>query len=185
MKMLKVLLAVFLCLLTHAAAAHPGHGIGGFIPGLAHPFLGLDHVAAAVAVGLWAGACAGALRYAVPALFVAAMACGAMLAESGLRLPFVEPGVAVSVLLLGVMLLFRGRGWRAGAALIGLFALYHGEAHVPGDLAATPAYLLGLASATAILHMVGVAVAPYLRRTYLAAAPLMLAGGFLLARALG
>src|SRR5205814_4926936 len=40
--------------LNSAALAHIGGHAGGFTNGLAHPFYGLDHVLAMIAVGLWA-----------------------------------------------------------------------------------------------------------------------------------
>jgi hydrogenase/urease accessory protein HupE len=41
-------------LLPVAAYAHPGHDVVGFSAGFGHPFSGLDHILAMVAVGLWA-----------------------------------------------------------------------------------------------------------------------------------
>ena len=37
-----------------AAIAHPGHVLSGLGAGLIHPFLGLDHLLAMTAVGVWA-----------------------------------------------------------------------------------------------------------------------------------
>ncbi|MFN6977257.1 MAG: HupE/UreJ family protein, partial [Gemmobacter sp.] len=50
--------AVFLgaLLLSTPALAHTGHGgTSGLLAGLLHPVLGLDHLLAMVAVGIWSG----------------------------------------------------------------------------------------------------------------------------------
>ena len=47
---------VALLVAAGAAQAHPGHGASGFADALAHPFLGLDHLLAMVAVGAWSAA---------------------------------------------------------------------------------------------------------------------------------
>ena len=53
MKRFTVPTALLLLLASGTALAHPGHD-GGLAAGLAHPFTGLDHLLAMVAVGLWA-----------------------------------------------------------------------------------------------------------------------------------
>ena len=45
-------IVVFVC--AGIVQAHPGHGNNGFAGGLAHPFSGIDHLLAMIAVGLWA-----------------------------------------------------------------------------------------------------------------------------------
>jgi len=138
------------------AAAHPGHG-DGFAAGFAHPIGGVDHLLAMVAVGLWA----------VPAAFVAVMAIGGALGAAGVALPGVEGWVAVSVVALGLLVCFAVRApAAAGAALVGLFALFHGHAH-GGELPETASALgfgLGFVLATAALHGAGLAAGLYSRR---------------------
>ena len=50
----KFLAAVLLLAASSTAFAHPGHNVSGFAAGLMHPFSGLDHLLAMVAVGIWA-----------------------------------------------------------------------------------------------------------------------------------
>ncbi len=43
-----------LLMVSGTGSAHSGTGLaGGFVPGFQHPFTGLDHLLAMVAVGLW------------------------------------------------------------------------------------------------------------------------------------
>ena len=52
----KSVLATTLALASTAAVAHPQAGgahIHGFFDGFAHPFTGLDHLLAMLAVGIW------------------------------------------------------------------------------------------------------------------------------------
>ena len=51
----KILVAILLFTASSAAFAHPGHDVSGLAAGLMHPFSGLDHLLAMVAVGLCAG----------------------------------------------------------------------------------------------------------------------------------
>ena len=149
-----------LCLYAGTASAHPGHAAAGFAGGLAHPFLGLDHLLAMIAIGLWAAQQGGRALWAVPAASVSAMVLGGGLAWAGLALPHVETGIAASVLVLGLLIATR-RQWSvpAGIAIAAVFALFHGYAHgLEMPQAASPAlYALGFVLATACLHGVGVA----------------------------
>ena len=151
------------------ALAHIGVGTtSGFVAGFEHPMFGLDHLLAMVSVGLWAGMVGGAALWVWPAAFVGVMMIGGVLGMAGLPMPFVEPGILASVIVLGlaVALAVRAPVW-LGAVLIGLFALFHGHAHgteVP-ETAGGVEYLAGFALATAILHGVGIALAIGITRT--------------------
>jgi len=144
-----------------AALAHVGNHAGGLAGGLAHPFSGLDHVLAMVAVGLWASQLGRPAYWLLPMTFPAAMAAGALLGASGLELPWVEAGIAASVLVLGAMIAFTLRPAIAtSVALIGLFALVHGYSHgaeLPAQGSAW-AYGAGFILATLGLHMMGLAI---------------------------
>jgi len=150
-----------LALVAGTASAHTGeHAVVGFASGFAHPFLGLDHLLAMLAVGLWAAQQGGRALWAVPAAFVAAMGLGGLLVWVGGALPQVETGIALSVLVLGLLIATR-RQWAApiGMALAAGFALFHGYAHgLEMPHAASPAlYALGFVLATAVLHAAGIA----------------------------
>jgi len=149
------LLVAALLLIATPAQAHTGP-MAGFAAGFAHPLLGLDHLLAMLAVGLWAARIGGHARWAVPLAFVAAMALGA-----ALPVPMAEPGILASVLILGLLAFWAPRLplW-APAAVVALFALAHGHAHgteVPGVTAA-----IGFLLATAALHGLGLLL-PYAR----------------------
>jgi len=109
-----------------AALAHVGdHSHMSFAEGLAHPFTGLDHMLAMVAVGLWASQIGGRALWLLPLTFPAVMAAGAALGFGGVALPWVEIGIAVSVLVLGTIGLLGG-GFAVGLpelALLGLIWL--------------------------------------------------------------
>lgn len=145
--------------LSAAAFAHPGHpsAAAGFFSGFAHPYGGLDHLLAMLAVGLYAARQPGAQRWALPAGFVAAMLAGAGLSVAGLALPAVESGIALSVLVLGLLIALAVRlPLGAALALIAGFALFHGHAHhAEIDGARLSTYVAGFALATALLHGAG------------------------------
>ena len=147
--------------LSTAAEAHTGIGsTSAFSAGLVHPLTGIDHILAMVAVGLWAGLRGGPALWVWPATFVGAMLMGGALGMTGIGLPFVEKGILLSVLALGVAAALALRPSVAvGMALIALAGLFHGHAHgteVPAD-ASGLVYAAGFALATAALHAAGVA----------------------------
>ena len=120
-----------LVLTPSLALAHPGHGPAtGLANGLAHPLTGMDHLCAMIAVGLWAAQRGGKALWAVPLTFVSMMTLGAIIGMGGHPLPFVEQGIAASVLILGILIAAAIRlPVAASAILVGLFALFHGYAH--------------------------------------------------------
>lgn len=150
-----------LCLFAGTASAHTGsHTVTGFVSGLTHPMLGLDHLLAMVAIGLWAAQQGGRALWAVPAAFVGAMGMSGGLAWAGLSLPYVETGIAASVLVLGLLIATQ-RQWAVtvGMAIAAGFALFHGYAHgLEMPQATSPAlYALGFVLATLGLHGLGMA----------------------------
>ncbi len=157
---LPTLMAIALMSLAGTAAAHSGdHAVHGFVSGVTHPWFGLDHLLAMLAVGLWATQQGGRALWAVPLSFVLAMVLGGVLASAGMALPYVETGIAVSVLMLGLLLVWQQRLPLAlGVSLVAVFALFHGFAHgLEMPLAATPLlYGLGFVLATSLLHAIGV-----------------------------
>lgn len=157
----RTIILTALCLFAGTASAHTGsHTATGFVDGLAHPLLGLDHLFAMIAIGLWAAQQGGRALWAVPAAFVGAMLLGGVLAWTGGVLPLVETAIAVSVLVLGVLIATR-RQWAvtAGMVLSATFALFHGYAHgLEMPQAVSPArYAMGFVLATVFLHGVGIA----------------------------
>ena len=144
------------------ALAHTGVGTSsGFAAGFTHPLLGLDHLIAMIAVGLFAAARGGKALWLVPLAFVAMMIGGGALAMAGVQLPMVELGIALSVVVLGGAVALRLSLPLAGAmALVGLFAVFHGHAHgaeMPLGTSAT-GYVAGFVLATSLLHALGVGI---------------------------
>jgi urease accessory protein len=154
-------LALLLSTSTTPALAHLSpEDHGSFFAGVSHPLFGLDHILAMVAVGLWAAMLGGRAIWAVPAAFVGTMIVGFGLAMAGVGLPFVEPIILASVVVLGLVIAAAVRlPTAAGALLVGAFALFHGHAHGAELGSATAAsYLAGFAVSTALLHAVGIAI---------------------------
>jgi urease accessory protein len=142
------------------AFAHPGHG-GGLAAGLAHPFTGLDHMLAMVAVGLWASQLGRPALWTLPVVFPLMMALGAALGTGGVVMPWIEIGILVSVVVLGAAVALQVRAPLAiGAVLVAAFAVLHGYVHGAELSSGSSAWLygLGFVAATLILHGVGIAL---------------------------
>lgn len=177
MNLRKSLYALALFLTPAVAFAHPGHDHAGLLAGLSHPLLGLDHLLAMLAVGLWAAQQQGATRWALPLAFVASMLLGGLLGFAGVEIPLLETGIAGSLLAFGLLVAVAARLPQAVTlGLTGLFALSHGVAHgleLPA-LASPWTYAAGFVAATAALHACGYALVRYLPQ---AAAPLVRLAG--------
>jgi urease accessory protein len=143
-----------IALLIDPALAH--HVMGGQVPvtfrdgllsGLAHPIIGIDHFAAVVAVACLASTHrAGSL---LVVSFVVAMVAGVAIHVRGTTLPAAEIIVALSVIVLGAVLL-RNRSLYTGAALVLFIAagLMHGyalgESVYGSESSPLVAYFIGL-----------------------------------------
>ena len=151
---------VFAILMATPALAHTGAGhASGFAHGSVHPIGGLDHVLAMVAVGVFAARLGGRALWLVPGAFVLAMVTGGALAMAGVALPFIEIGIGLSIVVLGAAIAFRlDLPLAVAMALVGLFAVFHGQAHgaeMP-ETASGLAYGAGFMLATVLLHAAGI-----------------------------
>jgi urease accessory protein len=153
--------------LSSAAFAHVGLHTAGFADGFAHPFSGLDHVLAMVAVGLWASQLGRPTNWLLPVSFPVVMAFGAVLGANGLPLPWVEIGIAASVVVLGAAIALSLKpSLLVSMALIAAFALLHGHSHgaeLPQSASAL-AYGSGFIAATLGLHAIGLALSAWSSR---------------------
>lgn len=158
----RLILSCFLCLLTTSvvfAHADASSLQGGFSSGFMHPLSGLDHVVAMIAVGLWGVFLGRPAIWVLPVVFPLVMAFGGALGVVGIPIPYIEVGIALSGLVLGLAVLFATRPplWVA-AIIVGAFAIFHGHAHgseLPN--AANPlVYSIGFVIATGLLHLAGI-----------------------------
>ena len=172
MRLARPALALLLTAAALPALAHTGADAGahhhGFLAGFMHPLTGLDHLAAMLAVGLWSALAArnGRELLAAPLGFAAMLLAGALMGLAGVALPAVEPMIAASLLVLGLLVFTRKRlPAFASAALVGVFAIFHGLAHGQELAGETDAALTlaGMLAATVLLHAAGIGLGWALR----------------------
>lgn len=158
---------VSIILLSGPAFAHEQSGLaGGFASGFTHPLTGLDHMIAMVAVGIWGAQLGMPAIWVLPITFPIVMAMGGVLGILKLPLPFQEPVIALSALMLGAAVAMRLKmPFAPAAAIVAVFAIFHGYAH-GAELphAANPlAYGIGFVTATGLLHLCGISIGLLLR----------------------
>lgn len=141
---------------VHAAASAAGAGQGGWLDalqlGLLHPFTGADHLLAMLSAGIWSARQpqGGAL----PPVFLGAMLLGALSGVAGMAIPGLEAGIAATVVLAGVLIAMAARlPLAAGAALIAVFAILHGNAH--GHELPAAGSAIGFLAASGVLMLGG------------------------------
>ncbi len=159
---LVLVLVVLLTVAPQAATAHEAAGVvGGLQSGFTHPLLGWDHIAAMVAVGLLGSVLGPPALVLLPIVFPLVMAFGGALGVTGVSLPGVEVGIALSAVVLGLMVA-AGRDMPLWLAIIvvGAFAVFHGHAHgTELPLAADAvAYGIGFVIGTGLLHLAGIGI---------------------------
>jgi urease accessory protein len=148
--------------MADAALAHQQVGVsGGLVSGFLHPITGLDHLIAMVAVGLWGAQLGAPAIWILPITFPLVMAFGGVLGVLGIPLPVPEIVIALSALVLGAVVAARLRvPFVLAAAVVAVFAIFHGHAHgteLPS--AANPlSFGIGFVVATGLLHLCGIAI---------------------------
>lgn len=150
--------------------AVPATAWEGIASGIAHPVIGLDHLAFLLAAGTLAAAAPRLGGLWALAAFLGAGLVGALLHLAGTGLGPVEAAVALSVLLAGMALLApvsRRRGtalvWLAAA--FGAAGLFHGHAYAEAVVGAGPAPVMAyLATLVAVQVAIGLAAMAAARR---------------------
>jgi urease accessory protein len=163
------LAVLFTLLWAESALAHEELDGGvGFLTGLLHPALGFDHLLAMLSVGVLSAQIGGRAIWYVPASFVGVMVIGSVLGLNGVALPLVEIGIALSVLVLGLVIVLQH--WIPAAiaiACVAFFAVFHGHAHGTEMplMANVYAYGAGFVIGTATIHLAGVGIGLGCRRS--------------------
>lgn len=154
-------IAAVTCPVLQAQAHTDAVTAQGWLAGVLHPVTGIDHLLAMVAVGIWGAALGAPLVWMLPLAFPLLMVAGGILGIAGVPVPFVEAGIALSVLMLGTAILAQ---WRApiavAVALVAFFGVLHGHAHgteLP-DATSPAAYSAGFVLSTGLLHLAGIAI---------------------------
>jgi len=161
--MKKIIVVAALIAFSDAALAHTGLlPTDGFCHGFQHPFLGLDHFLVMLGLGLWASSQSRLLARQAIGVFLSFMIVGALFGLAGFGFAYVETAILFSLLLVGIALSFGTARVPKTIILtsIAAFASMHGLVHgsaLPVDASAY-AYIAGFVSATAVLHISGLAL---------------------------
>jgi urease accessory protein len=157
MRLIFISIALFGALAVPAFAHSAVGAANSFGAGVAHPFGGADHLIAITLVGLWSALGDGRAIIAWPVTFMAAMLGGFVAASAGLQIGFVGAAICLSVVLLGSLLAFQVRiSVIPGAAVVGVFAFFHGHAHGTEAAAKLVPYAGGFTLATTALLALGI-----------------------------
>lgn len=155
-----MLLVIMSLILAESTFAHVERGqSAGFRSGFEHPWSGLDHILAMIAVGIWGAQLGAPAIWLLPVTFPMVMAFGGFLGLIGVPLPGAEIGIALSALLLGIMVCTEAQpNLFVAAIIVGVFGLFHGYAHgtelPPGQSALL--FSMGFVIATGCLHALGI-----------------------------
>lgn len=186
------LAAITTALIASPALAH--HPLGGapmvtlsdgLLSGIGHPILGFDHLFFVAIVGIAAVFTGRALT--APLGFLAGMIAGVFVILAGIPLPMVELVIALSLLIVGgIVLMGRNLAPARAMALFAFLGLFHGWAFGEAlagqeatSLAVLAGYLLGLSVTQWLIAVgAGLAVAKIWKATDARAIQPRLAGAF-------
>ena len=141
-------------LIKSSALAHHPNGsqipstfAQGFLSGLGHPVIGIDHLVFVVAISLLA-ALSDKLGMVIPLAFMATTAIGTGIHLQSFNLPVVEVIIAASVLLMGIFLARKSKTnlllLTITSAIAGIFHGYaYGESIIGAETTTLGAYLFG------------------------------------------
>jgi len=153
----KIVSFFLLCALPQFLLAHGSHG-DGIMAGLTHPIFGLDHNAAILGVGILGYFIYKKKWYLSIAAFLVTMIIGGMLGIGNEATVMVEKMIALSVVLLGVLIIFRAKVHNYAVLFLLLaFGFFHGFAHGAEMPETTTAfkYILGYSLGTILLGLLG------------------------------
>ena len=158
-----ILTPILFCLPT-IIQAHEANSLpyGPFLGGITHPVLGFDHFLAMVSVGMVSAQIGGSAIWKIPSTFVLVMFLGGLIGLNYSGFESYEIGIALSVLLLGLVLAAE-KNFAISFAMIavGVFAIFHGYAHggeIPSIAKPIP-YIAGFMTGTILLHITGLILA--------------------------
>ena len=155
-------LAIAAALVPVTGYAHSGDvAAAGFQAGLLHPWTGLDHMAAMLAVGLWATLMRNQSIPAMLCATVVGIVAGAGLGAYAVSLTIGEQITTVSVIVMGLFAAMAGQARKPLAAiLVALFCFFHGYVHTAetpvqfSQLAFSGGFLISMLA----LQMLGVVI---------------------------
>jgi len=173
-------LSLVILLFPTLCNAHALHGTG-FLAGLTHPALGMDHLLAMLSVGILSALIGGHALWLLPVTFVSVMVLGGGVALSDIVIHGQESGISLSVVILGAAIAF-GRKIPTAPTLsfVALFAFFHGYAHgaeLPGGTSAQ-LFIAGFAIGTAVIHVLGVFIGHFASHNGRTLMALRFAGAF-------
>jgi len=166
---LNILPILLFALVSLPQVAH-AHLIGGsgLASSLNHPLFGLDHLLTMIAAGIIVTQIGGKAVWKVPATFVSFMVMGGLLAITGFAMPIAETGIALSVLAFGVFIALSHKILlNCALACVALFAIFHGHVHdnETSSIANNTLYVAGLVLPITVLHIMGLLMGLYARKT--------------------
>ena len=167
--------------------AHEANSLpyGPFLSGITHPVLGLDHFLAMVSVGMVSAQIGGSAIWKIPTTFVLVMFLGGLIGINFSGFGGYEIGIAMSVLLLGLVLVAEKTIPTSFAMIaVGIFAIFHGYAHggeIPTVAEPVP-YVAGFMTGTIFLHVTGLILAD-ISTHYRTGKIILRTGGFMITMA--
>ena len=176
-----ILFLILLIFLPFLVMAHDGDG-SGFVAGIKHPVLGLDHLLAMLSVGILSAQMGGKAIWTIPAIFVGIMLFGGLMGIGSDGIPFIETAIGLSVIVLGIAIALEKKSpLFLTMGVVGFFGFNHGFAHgveMPA-LAHASQYAIGFILGTSIIHLIGVVIGHFATRTEQNSKTLQFVGAFI------
>ena len=152
-----IILVFALCLIPVLSFAHGSHG-SGFVAGLTHPILGLDHSLTILGIGILGAFIDKKNWYLYLIAFLLPMIIGGIVGVDKEATLIIEKIIALSVFIIGFLISFiRIKQKNILLGLIAIFGFFHGFAH-GAEMPETTTmfkYISGYSLGTILIFMVG------------------------------
>ncbi len=153
-------LSLLLLLMAQPATAHhvfggrtPANFFEGFLSGLAHPIIGLDHFAFVVSMGLIAAGIVNGMGIIIAFLLAAMLGTGIHLISFNLPIP--EVAIALSVITIGILLILKKQlPLTILISLATVAGLFHGYAYGESIMGAEMTPLISYLAGFTVIQMV-------------------------------
>ncbi len=158
-------------LFQSSAYAHSTETINNsLLSGLLHPLLGLDHLLAMIAIGLWSNQQKTFHKPMMLVIIAGSLFAGFIISHLVPFYPLLEPTLAASILVISLFSLFAAKlNPQLSLLIIVFFVLHHGFAHGSEMQAGISGlYLIGFIACSLILQILGqllpLTLKPYLEK---------------------
>ncbi len=152
---LKTSILLIICLFSSSVQAHIATSANDFVAGFTHPWLGIDHLFVAMAIGAWSALQMDRKFRWLPVIFLLSLSCGLLLSTIAVNWLGMEIAIILSIMVCILLVSLQLQLSLAAAILLtGTFGLFQGNIHAVALQMTNVASFIGLFLASSLMLLV-------------------------------